>query len=130
MKKPNQILLFLASSSIGPEAIYEFFRWVERVGANRGTQSVLNLREHSEQVLYSSRGRVSNTDGDAVASPRLIGREAERLLAGAGMPNQDLVAHIHRELRIMGVPLREIPPFNKISLSELAPVVWTAPRWI
>lgn len=85
---------------------------------SRGTRSVLNLREHSAEILYSPRGRaVSNVVEDAAPSPRPIGREAQRLLAGAGLPNNELVTHIHRELRSMGVPPKEIPPFNKIAMS-------------
>jgi hypothetical protein len=49
--------------------------------------------------------------------PKNVGEDIQRKLAILNLSNQQLFGLLQKEFRGMGVSLRDLPPYNKISLS-------------
>lgn len=116
MKSPDRILLMLAASDMEAAELHQFFRSIERHGAMRATDIVMELRQHARELRYVGQPKTPVPEHSLeVEKPDTD--ELLRRLSSLSLNNQQLHDVLVKELRNMGA--RDLPPFNKISL-----VVW------
>lgn len=116
MKSPDRILLMLAASDLEPGEIHQFFRSIERSGAMRATDLVLELRRHARELRYIGQPKTPIVE----AAPEIEGPDADELLRRLSplhLTNHELHELLLKELRGMGLSARDMPPYNKISLA-------------
>lgn len=108
----------LAASEIEPSEIYQFFRVIEMRGANRATNFVLALRDHARDFRSIGLPKKSSANLHKAARPTSdLSENIRRQLKTLNLSSHQLFESVQKELRGIGVNPRDLPPFNKISLS-------------